>query len=157
MMAIVLLFITGALLLAAEVLLPGAIAGIIGGIALLLGSVLAFMEFGLGGGSLATLAALLLVGLMLYAELVWLPRTKVGREMVVDAKIDGQSQPPPATQDIIGQVATALTTLAPSGFISIGGKRYEAYCRSGHVQRGTLLTVVGVDTFRIIVSETKSS
>jgi membrane-bound ClpP family serine protease len=156
MMAIVLLFITGALLLAAEVLLPGAIAGIIGGVALLLGSVLAFMEFGVGGGSLATVAALLLVGFMLYAELVWLPRTKFGRELVVNAKIDGQSQPPPATQEIIGQAATALTTLSPSGFVSIGGKRYEAFCRNGHVTRGTQLTVVGVDNFRLIVSEHKT-
>ena len=156
MTAIVLLFVTGALLLTAEVFLPGAIAGIIGGCALLLGSVLAFTEFGPGIGSLATAAAVLLVGLMLYVEVVWLPRSRLGRGLVVEATIDAQSQPPPASADVIGRPAIALTTLAPSGFIEVGGKRYEAFCRSGLVARGTELKVVGVDNFRLIVSDTKT-
>ena len=157
MTAIVLLFLTGALLLAAEVMLPGAIAGIIGGAALLLGSVLAYMQFGVAVGSVATGAALVLVGAMLYAELVWLPRSKLGRAMVVEATVGGQSQPPPATADVIGQAAVALTTLAPSGFVEVAGRRYEAFCRSGLVPRGTALTVIGLDNFRLIVSENKSS
>ena len=156
MTAIVLLFITGALLLAAEVLLPGAIAGIIGGAALLIGSILAFLEYGATVGSMATFAALLLLAAMLYAELIWLPRTKVGRAMVVDATVGGQSQPPVASDEVIGQTATALTTLSPSGFVSVTGKRYEAFCRTGLVVRGTQLTVVGVDNFRLIVSENKT-
>lgn len=157
MTAIVLLFVTGALLLAAEVLLPGAIAGIIGGMALLLGSVLAFLEYGATIGSGATCAALVLLAAMLYAELVWLPRSKLGRAMVVDATVGGQSQPPVASAEVIGQVATALTTLSPSGFVDIAGRRYEAFSRSGHAVRGARLTVVGVDNFRLIVSENKSS
>ena len=156
MTAIVLLFITGALLLTAEVFLPGAIAGIIGGVLLLVGSTLAFVEFGVGGGVIATLAAFALVGLMLYVELVWLPRTKFGRTMVVEATIDSQSQPPLAGVEVIGQAATALTTLAPSGFVAIAGRRYEAFCRTGHAARGAALTVVGIDNFRLIVSESKA-
>jgi membrane-bound serine protease (ClpP class) len=156
MTAIVLLFITGALLLAAEVMLPGGIAGIIGGAALLAGSVFAYLEFGLTVGSVATLAALLLVAAMLYAELIWLPRSKLGRAMVVDATIGGEPAPPPPANEVIGQVATALTTLAPSGVVSVGGKRYEAFCRTGLVERGTELTVVGVDNFRLIVSENRT-
>lgn len=155
MTAIVLLFITGALLLAAEVMLPGAIAGIIGGVALLVGSFLAFVEYGPTIGSVATLGALLLLAVMLYAELVWLPRSRLGRAMVVDATVSGQSQPPIASSEVIGQVATALTPLAPSGFVSIGGKRYEAFSRTGLAGRGAQLTVVGIDNFRLIVSENK--
>lgn len=156
MTAIVLLFLTGTMLLAAEVLLPGAIAGIIGGIALLVGSVLAFSEFGAGIGLVATGAALALLGAMLYIELVWLPRTRVGRDMVVQSTIDAQSQPPVASPEVIGQSAVALTTLAPSGFVDVAGKRYEAFCRSGLAARGAALTVVGLDNFRLIVSETKT-
>lgn len=157
MTVILLLFIIGALLLTAEVFLPGGIAGIIGGCALLLGSVLAFVEFGSGVGSIVTLTALLMLGVMLYAELIWLPRSRVGRDLVVGATIEGQSQPALASNEVIGQAATALTMLAPTGFVAIAGKRYEAYCRSGHAERGAALTVVGVDNFRLIVSETKTT
>ena len=153
MTAIVLLFITGALLLGAEVMLPGGIAGLIGASALILGSVFAFLEYGVTVGSVATLAALLLVAAMLYAELVWLPRSKVGRGMVVEATIGGE--PPPPAQEVVGQVAVAITTLAPSGVVTVGEKRYEAFSQSGLVPRGTQLTVVGVDNFRLIVSDNK--
>lgn len=156
MTLILLLFTTGALLLAAEIFLPGGIAGVLGGIALLAGSIFAFLDYGVGGGALATLAAFALVSALLYAELVWLPRSKVGRAMVVESSIDAQSQPPIATQEVIGQSATALTALVPSGVVSIGGKRYEAFCRTGHAARGAALTVVGLDNFRLIVSETKT-
>jgi membrane-bound serine protease (ClpP class) len=157
MNAILLLFIIGALLLAAEVFLPGAIAGIIGGCLLVLGSALAFNEYGLGVGAMATSGAVLLLGVMLFIELVWLPRSKLGRDMVVQTTVVGQSQPPLASREVIGQRATALTTLAPSGVVEIAGKRYEAYCRSGHATRGAALTVVDVDNFRLVVSESTPS
>ena len=127
-----------------------------GACALVLGSALAFSEFGPGIGSLATAAALLLLGAMLYAELVWLPRTRVGRGLVVQSTLEGQSQPPLATAEVIGQTAVALTTLAPSGWVEIAGRRYEAFCRSGHATRGAALRVVGLDNFRVIVSEDKT-
>src|SRR3954464_6784435 len=139
MTAIVLLFVTGALLLAAEVFLPGAIAGIVGGVALLIGSALAFSNFGVAVGTLASLGALLLLGLMLYAELVWLPTTTFGRRLVVEATVDGQATSAAATPAIVGKTATALTTLAPSGFVSVDGKRYEAFSRSGLAARGAAL------------------
>jgi membrane-bound ClpP family serine protease len=155
MTAIFLLFITGALLLTAEVFLPGAIAGIIGGLALLAGAVLAFSNFGAGVGALASIAAVALVAAMLYAELVWLPRTKFGRRLVVEATVDGQATTP-AARDIIGKAAQAITTLAPSGVVAVEGRRYEAFSRSGLAARGATLTVVDVDNFRLIVSETKT-
>jgi membrane-bound ClpP family serine protease len=156
MTAVVLLFITGTLLLAAEVFLPGAIAGILGACALVLGAGLAFSEFGADVGSLATFGALILVGLTFYAELVWLPRSRFGRRLVIQASIDGASQPPLAPAEIIGKTATALTLLMPSGIVAIEGKRYEAFSRSGRAERGAILKVVGVDNFRVIVSESKS-
>lgn len=156
MTAIALLFLTGALLLAAEVFLPGAIAGIVGGLALLAGSILAFVNFGPGVGTLASFGAVVLVGLMLYVELVWLPKTKFGRRLVVEATVDGQATTAPA-KTIVGKTASALTTLAPSGYVAVDGKRYEAFSRSGHAARGATLTVVDVDNFRLIVSESSHS
>ena len=97
MNAIIILYVIGALLLAAEIFLPGVIAGIIGGIALLAGSVLSFREFGFGGGLAASTGALALVALMLYLELVVLPKTAFGQKLVVQAVVDATSQPPLAS------------------------------------------------------------
>ncbi|MBL9185962.1 MAG: serine protease [Opitutaceae bacterium] len=155
MTAIILLFVTGTLLLAAEIFLPGGIAGIIGGVALAAGSLLAFVEYGSGVGLIATLGAFVLLGVMLYVELVWLPRSRLGRSLIVQSTVEGVSQPPVAEEAVVGAAATALTPLSPSGFVEIGGRRYEAFCRTGHAARGAELKVVGLDNFRVIVSESK--
>jgi len=153
MNAIVILFIIGALLLAAEVFLPGAVAGILGALALLIGSVLSFREFGFAGGMVASGAALGLLVLMLYIELVILPKTAFGRRLVVQATVDATSQPPVAILEaVLDRPAEALTTLAPSGYVLVDGRRYEAFCRSGHAAKGAALRVVGVDNFRVIVT-----
>jgi membrane-bound serine protease (ClpP class) len=152
MTAIVLLFAVGILLLAAEVFLPGGIAGVAGALALLVGSVLAFGQFGIAGGMWASSGAFGLLGLMLYIELVLLPKTKLGRAMVVQATVESSSQPPIAKlEDVVDQPAVALTTLAPSGFVEVAGRRYEAFCRSGYAAKGADLRVVGIDNFRLIV------
>ena len=50
---------------------------------MLVGSILSFGEFGFTGGVIASVGALALVILMLYLELVVLPKTALGRKMVV--------------------------------------------------------------------------
>jgi membrane-bound serine protease (ClpP class) len=154
MNAIIILFVIGALLLAAEIFLPGAIAGIIGALSLLAGSALSFRQFGFAGGLAASGGAVALVILMLYLELVVLPKTAFGRRMVVEATVDATSQPPLADLGaVLDKPAEALTTLSPSGYVLIEGRRYEAFCRSGQVAKGAPLRVVGVDNFRIIVTQ----
>lgn len=153
MNAILLLFIMGVVLLAAEIFLPGAIAGIIGAVCMAAGCMISFKEFGSGGGAIATAVALALLGLTLYLELVWLPKTSFGKKLIVQAKVEAVSQPPLANPGaVMGKTAEAATTLAPSGYVLVEGRRYEAFCRSGHVPKGATLRVVGVDNFRVIVT-----
>ena len=75
--------------------------------------------------------------------------------MVVAATVEGQAQTAPAVE-MIGRTATALTALAPSGFVDVAGHRYEAFSRGGFVDRGAALKIVGLDNFRLIVAESKT-
>ena len=154
MNAIILLFSLGIILLAAEIFTPGLLLGILGGIAMFSGCGLAFQQFGAAGGGVATLAALLLLGLTLYVELVWLPKTRFGRKLVVQSTVSATSQPPPAVAaEVMGKPAEALTTLAPGGYVLVEGARYEAFCQSGFAAKGSALRVVGLDNFRLIVTQ----
>lgn len=154
MNAIVLLFLFGVLLLAAEVFMPGAIVGLVGGCAMLVGCVLAFRDYGAGGGALATVIALACLGLTLYIELVLLPKSRFGRKLIVQTASDGTSQPALAAPNaVVGRPAEAVTTLAPSGYVLVDGRRYEAYCQAGHAAKGSILRVTGLDNFRLIVNK----
>lgn len=151
MNAVILLFLVGILFLALEVFMPGAVLGILGVVAMVGGAVLSFNLFGLAGGLAASAVALLLLGLALYLEFVLLPKTRLGGKLFVKSTVSSTSQAPIGSDEMIGKQAEALTTLAPSGIVTVDGRRYEAFCRTGHAPKGALLQVAGRDNFRLIV------
>lgn len=154
MNAIVLLFLIGALLLAGEVFVPGAVLGVIGALAMLAGCVLSFTHFGFAGGLLATAIAVALLGLVIYIELVWLPKTRFGRKLIVQSSVTATSQPPLADLTaVVGKTAEAVTPLVPSGYVMVEGRRYEGFSQSGHVPKGAAMRVVGLDNFRLILTK----
>lgn len=155
MTAVILLFLVGVVLLAADVFAASFLLAILGGVLMLVGCVVAYQVMGATAAGVAVLAAVALLGVTVYLELIVLPRTRLGRGLVVEAKVDATSQPPVAPLEaVVGRAAEALTTLAPSGYVAVEGRRYEAFCQSGHVVKGAMLRVVGVDNFRLIVSKT---
>ena len=154
MNAIILLFLLGVMLLAGEVFVPGAVLGILGALCMAAGCVISFVLLGTGGGLVATAIALGLLGLTLYVELVWLPKTSFGRKLVVQSTVDATSQPALAEKEkVVGKVAEAVTPLVPSGYVVVEGRRYEAFSRSGHAAKGAQLRVTGLDNFRLIVTK----
>jgi membrane-bound ClpP family serine protease len=156
MTLIILLFALGIVLIAVEVIVPGGILGTIGGLMMFGGCVMAFIEFGTGGGIIAVVVALSLAVLAIYVEFRVLPKTKLGRRAFLTNEISGVSAAFGAeARELIGKSAEALTMLSPSGYIRIDGIRYEAFCQSGQAPAGAALEVIGADNFRLIVSETK--
>lgn len=153
MTLIILLFALGIVLLAVEVLVPGGILGSIGGLLMFGGCVMAFVEFGTGGGMIAVAAALALTALAFFIEFRILPRTAVGKRAFLKSEITGVSAAfGEEARNLVGKSAEALTMLSPSGYIVIDGTRYEAFCQSGQVPAGAALKVIAADNFRLIVS-----
>ena len=156
MTTILILFALGVLLLALEVVVPGAILGIIGGITMLAGVIVAFDQYGFDGGAVAMAAAVVLVGIALYLEFVLLPKSRLAKTFSMTATVEGQSQPAIANRSVIGKRAIAVTPLAPSGVVELEGRRYEAFARNGHVPAGTQLDIVDLDNFRLIVTQSST-
>ena len=154
MTLVIVLFILGVILLALEIVVPGAVLGTVGALLMTGGVVAAFVNLGATGGMVATIVALLLLGATFYLEMVWLPQSRVAKHLSMDATIDSVSQPPLAKESaVLGREAVALSTLAPTGFVQVDGRRYEASCRSGYAAVGETLKVVGLDAFRLIVTK----
>lgn len=154
MTLLLLLFIAGVLLLAADIFVSSFVMAGVGGVAMIAGCVVAYQQFGVLAAAGAGVLALALLAGTIYVELFLLPKTKLGRGLVVESTSGTSGQPlvDPGS-DVIGKQGTADTTLAPSGYVVVGGRRFEAFSRSGHVAKGEALQVVGVDNFRLIVSK----
>lgn len=154
MSVILTLFIAGIFLLAVEVVVPGAILGILGGILIVAGVVVAFNDYGINGGLIASAAAVVLTAIVLYLEFVLLPKSRVTKKLSLTDTVAGTSQPPIADpKRVIGRQAVAVTALMPTGYVELDGQRYEAFARHGHTRAGDRLDIVDVDNFRLIVSK----
>ena len=151
MTLIFVLFAIGIFLLALEVIVPGGVLGIVGGLSLLGGVLVAFDRFGPGGGAWALAAGLLVTAIALYLEFVLLPRSRLAKALSLTATVEGRSQPPVADASLAGRTGVAVTTLAPTGIVECEGRRYEAFSRSGLIAAGAPVQVTAVETFRILV------
>jgi membrane-bound serine protease (ClpP class) len=106
---------------------------------------LPLVNFGLG---------LVLAIALSVASLRFLPKGWIWDRLVVQTTLKAISQPLPASSDaVVGRVARALTTMAPTGYVQLDGVRYEASCESGLAERGDSLRVVAVNNFRLIVTQ----
>jgi len=148
---IIVLFAIGIFLLALEVIVPGGVLGIVGGLSLLGGVLVAFDRFGPSGGAWALAAGLLVTAVALYLEFVLLPRSRLAKALSLTATVEGRSQPPVADASLLGRTGVAVTTLAPTGIVECEGRRYEAFSRSGLIAAGAPVQVAVVETFRILV------
>ncbi len=150
---IVLLFAIGILFIVAEVIVPGAILGIAGGLLMFAAIVVAFVTLGTAGGIVALAVGVAVALVALFVEFKILPRTKLGRRAFLTREIGAVSRAVgEEARDLIGKSAEALTMLSPSGYVRVDGRRYEAFCQSGQVPAGTALEVIGADNFRLIVT-----
>ncbi len=155
MTAIIILFLAGILLLALEVFAPGAVLGILGAIAILAGTGVAFGVYGVNGGLIALTAGAALLGVMLYIEFVWLPKSRLAKAFSMTTTVEGTSQGPVATlEEVLDQQAETATPLSPSGYVSLKGRRYEAFSQSGYLAKGVAVRVTGLDNFRLLVTKT---
>lgn len=153
MMWVILLAALGITLLSLEIIIPGGILGAIGGACILGGCVVSFVEFGATGGLISTVIIFALTGLIIWLEFRLVSKTSLRKRAFLDKSVDAVSAAyDEGAKELIGKSAEAVTTLAPSGYISINGRRYEAFCESGLIESGAALKVVGADSFRLIVA-----
>lgn len=147
------LFVIGIVFLGLEVFLPGGVLGVFAALALLGGTILAFVDFGVVGGMIGVAVAGVLVVGVLFFEFAILPKTAMGRRLFLSSAIDGKSSPD-REKDFVGCEGITVTSLGPSGYIEIEGKRHEAFSRAGFLESGVPVKVVGTDNFRLIVTPT---
>lgn len=143
----------GLVLISFEIIVPGGVLGVLGAIALIAASVVAFDTYGAVGAVVTSVISLCVVGLTLYVEFKFLPKTKMGQKMFLNTAVDGHSTEAQGSEDLIGKEGEAVTKLAPSGKIMVEGMQYEGFSKDGLIDAGERVTVVGRDNFRILVKK----
>ena len=159
-----LLFLAGIGLAAAEVFIPS--AGILAMMSLcaFVGSVAMGFEASPTWGISLLLAAPLVAIVVVAKGFSILPRTWIGRRMILPGPDLGDEDKdkvaPYHAQDLddhgtalLGLDGTSCTELRPSGFAEIGGHRYNVVSLGDFIRSGSRIRVVDVAGNRVVVEE----
>lgn len=146
----------GLLLIAIEVFVPGAILGVLGGLALLVAIVFGFQAFGPQGGFLALVLLIIFGGVFLGLWIKFFPRTPFGKHLSL--QMDGRDFKSAASlADLVGREGTAQSSLRPAGIALIDGQRTDVVTESGFIDANARIRVVQVEGNRIVVREVTSA
>ena len=148
MMLVITLLVVGALLLLAETVLPGLVAGTLGIGCLVAGVFLAYAEFGAGTGNMVLLSVVigLVVGFLLWLK--YFPDSRIARPFVSQG-ISGElgTERP----ELINQIGKAYTTLRPAGVAEIMGHRVDVVTEGAMISKGSTIKVIRVEGARVVV------
>jgi len=146
-MPILLLFIVGIMLLAADVFVSSFVMAAFGGVAMLAGCVVAYRDYGVLAAGLAGISAVALLGGAVYVELVLLPKTRLGRGLVVRIDLRSSSQPPVAPARRWSGAPRPLTPRLPRADTCSSRAPLRGLLPQRPRGPGEVLRVIGMDNF----------
>ncbi|MDZ4743364.1 MAG: NfeD family protein [Verrucomicrobiota bacterium] len=153
---VVFLTLGGIILLCAEVLLPGMIAGIVGVILLLLGVIASFYYYGPTVAGLHLLTIIVFGGTILGLWLKYFDRTPIGKDVIL-GPADKARSPYTLDQSLVGKMGISLTTLRPAGTIDVDGQRLDVITEGIMIPAKTSVEIISISGTVIIVRESTVS
>jgi membrane-bound ClpP family serine protease len=147
--AIILLILLGLVLLLIEfAVIPGVTIAGIGGFLLLAASVyISFSEYGTGAGFLTLTFVLVASPLMVY----YLFKSKSGKKMILESKIDGKVETINNSKINVGDTGKSVGRLAPMGKVKVNGEIIEAQSTGSFIDQNKEIRILKILSNKIIV------
>ena len=153
MTTLVITFIVLALVLFfLEIFAPGGILGLFGAISLVVAAILAYETMGLLGSAGILIGGTLVGFALFFLEIKLLAKSPFAKEFQHSGQQTAQTSAV-GRPDLVGQKGKALTTMAPTGKVSIANEVFEAASNSGLISKNDTIEVVRSEHSKIIVKE----
>jgi len=146
----IVLFTMGLVLIFAEILLPGAIMGILG-FGMVVGSI--YLGFRVGQGLGVTLLVLGAATVPVFAVLWY---HVLSKKFAVRRTLEDASSAERGLSELIGKQGVSTTNLRPSGMAEIDGKRIDVVTDGEMIDKGTRVEVVEVEGNRVVVRSVRT-
>ncbi len=148
------LLASGLLLIIAEVVIPGGVAGVIGGLALLGAMGIGLAAFPPPWGFLSAVAIVIFggIGLLLWVQLF--PRSRTGKRITLRTDGATYKSTAPLSPALIDATGETVTALRPGGVALIDGKRYDVLADGGEwIATGASIRVSDIRDGNLIVRD----
>ena len=148
MILVIGIILIGIVLILLEILiLPGMIAGIIGGLLILFGIYESYAEFGTTTGHIVTVCTIVTLLLSIYFSFKSGAWNRFGLKNTIEGKVNDVA----SLSLNIGDEGSTLSALRPSGTILIDGKRIEAQSQGEMIDAGTKVIITKVLPNKVFV------
>jgi membrane-bound serine protease (ClpP class) len=150
---VVLLLVAGLIFLAVEIfVLPGfGVAGVIGLLLLVGGSIAAWLLLGSTWGAAAV--AVILVLTVAIGVLAFRSRALKKRLVLDTALPHGGGTASADLTGLVGSLAEAVSDLRPAGIVLVDGNRVDVVSEGGFVEKGSRVKITAVDGPRVVVAK----
>ena len=152
------LLASGLLLILAEVFIPGGVAGVIGGLALLAAMGIGLATFPAPWGFISAVSIIVFggIGFLLWIQLF--PRSKTGKRITLQTNGASFKSAAPPAHELIGETGEAVTALRPGGIALIAGKRRDVLADGGEwIATGAAVRVHALRDGNLIVRDANTS
>jgi len=148
---ILVLCIVGLGLVAAEILLPGGILGLLGLFSIAIGVFISFNSNGFWPG-LITLVTVLLVGLAIVMFMFKkLPEMKMSKGLCLDKALDDKDELSFTMAVQVGDEGVALHLLRPSGTVDFSGARVDVVTSGSPIEANERVKIISIQGARVVV------
>ena len=147
--------VTGMILIGAEIYVPGAVLGVIGGIALFAAVITGFAAFGPLGGAYALAGIVVCTIIMVIIWMKYFPGSRIGKKIIVEQSLSA-SKASSDYSDLAGKEGVTASELRPSGFAVIDGKRIDVVTQGEMISKGEKVKVIKIEGSRVVVQATEN-
>ena len=155
----VILLIVGLSILTAEIFIPsGGLLGVITFLSLLVSLIFAYRAWGVSHPNLFggfCLLLLILVPTVIGTGLYLLPRTPLGKKVLLEAPESENVTPyleeSRRLEKLVGRFGVALTILRPGGLVDVDGTRLHAVSEGLMVEAGESIEIINVRGSQVVV------
>lgn len=151
MTLILTLFAIALILFFFEIFVPGGILAILGIIFGLIASGLIWEQYG-GFAALISFGAVVLFSIVFFfLEVALISRGPLAKLFVLSKEQKSYGETYARFAEVVGKQGETVTVLAPSGIVLVEGERYDAKSRSGYLQKGERIDVIGHEGTHLFV------
>lgn len=149
----ILLQLAGILVIIAEFIIPSAGILTVLSIGVFAFSIyLVFANVSVTTGLTFLIFDILLIPVFLFIGIRFLAASPATLKTTLSSK-DGSSSQPPEWSQLLEANGEAITDLHPAGTVIINGKRHDVISRGEYISKGSQVTVINVDSNRIVVKK----
>jgi len=154
MTLIAILTIIGIVAILLELVVPGGVLGVLGGIALLVACLKTFTLYGATAGMIFSVILLIVTFAAFALWMKYFHKLPFAKNLILNDAVGGTDgsgeKSVHADQALIGKRGTTETDLQPSGRARIDGIRHDVMAESGAIEKGTEVEVVTLNPIPVV-------